>query len=116
VNANAGDARRHAPRLPFLPRASLFIVSCMDCRIDPEEYLGLEFGQGASRAQHGRADRAGGHPGHRLRRLPRRRQAPDGPYFEVAIIHHTDCGSRLLEDEQLRHGFAERGGCSPPAG
>jgi hypothetical protein len=35
---------------------------------------------------------------------------PDGPYFEVAIVHHTGCGSRLLEDEQLRHGFAERGG------
>jgi carbonic anhydrase len=27
-----------------------------------------------------------------------------------AVIHHTDCGSRLLEDERLRHGFAERGG------
>jgi carbonic anhydrase len=26
-------------------------------------------------------------------------KAPDGPYFEVAIIHHTDCGSRLLEDD-----------------
>ena len=37
-------------------------------------------------------------------------KAPDGPYFEVAIIHHTDCGSRLLEDDQLRHDFAERGG------
>ena len=34
-------------------------------------------------------------------------KAPEGPYFEVAIIHHTQCGSRLLEDEELRHGFAE---------
>ena len=34
--------------------------------------------------------------------------APDGPYFEVAIIHHTDCGSRLLEHDQLRHDSAER--------
>lgn len=34
----------------------------------------------------------------------------EGPYFEAAIVHHTDCGSRLLEDEQLRHGFAERSG------
>jgi carbonic anhydrase len=35
-------------------------------------------------------------------------KAPGGPYFEVAIIHHTDCGSTLLADDDLRHGFAQR--------
>jgi len=35
-------------------------------------------------------------------------KAPKGPYFEVAIIHHTDCGSTLLADDELRHGFAQR--------
>lgn len=35
-------------------------------------------------------------------------KAPEGPYFEVAIIHHADCGSTLLADDELRHGFAER--------
>lgn len=34
-------------------------------------------------------------------------KAPDGPYFEAAIIHHTDCGSGLLADEELRHGFSQ---------
>jgi carbonic anhydrase len=24
--------------------------------------------------------------------------SPEGPYFEAAVVHHTDCGSRLLED------------------
>jgi hypothetical protein len=37
-------------------------------------------------------------------------KAPEGPYFEAAIIHHTDCGSGLLADEPLRHGFAQRTG------
>jgi carbonic anhydrase len=37
-------------------------------------------------------------------------KAPQGPYFEVAIIHHTDCGSTLLADDDLRHGFAQRVG------
>jgi carbonic anhydrase len=37
-------------------------------------------------------------------------KAPEGPYFEVAIIHHTDCGSTLLADDELRHGFAQRAG------
>ena len=32
----------------------------------------------------------------------------EGPWFEVAIIHHTDCGSTLLADDELRHGFGER--------
>ena len=32
-------------------------------------------------------------------------KAPEDPYFEVAIIHHTDCGSTLLADDELRHGF-----------
>jgi len=35
-------------------------------------------------------------------------KAPDGPWFEVAIIHPTDCGSTLLADDNLRHGFAQR--------
>ncbi len=35
-------------------------------------------------------------------------KAPEGPYFEVAIIHHPDCGSTLLADDELRHGFAQR--------
>ena len=37
-------------------------------------------------------------------------KAPEGPYFEAAIIHHTDCGSGLLADEPLRHRFAQRTG------
>jgi carbonic anhydrase len=37
-------------------------------------------------------------------------KAPDGPYFEAAIIHHTDCGSGLLGDEESRHGFSQRTG------
>jgi carbonic anhydrase len=37
-------------------------------------------------------------------------KAPEGPYFEAAIIHHTDCGSGLLADQTLRHGFAQRSG------
>jgi carbonic anhydrase len=37
-------------------------------------------------------------------------KAPEGPWFEVAIIHHTDCGSTLLADDELRHGFAQRVG------
>ena len=51
-----------------------------------------------------------GHPGPLLHRLLGREQGTRGPLLEAAIIHHTDCGSGLLADEGLRHGFAQRTG------
>lgn len=38
-------------------------------------------------------------------------KAPEqAPWFELAVIHHTDCGSALLADDDLRHAFIERTG------
>lgn len=43
-------------------------------------------------------------------------KAPAGsPWFELAVIHHTDCGSGLLADERLRHDFAARTGADQAA-
>jgi carbonic anhydrase len=33
---------------------------------------------------------------------------PDGPLFEVAVIHHTQCGSAALADDSFRRRYAER--------
>jgi carbonic anhydrase len=33
---------------------------------------------------------------------------PDGPLFEVAVIHHTQCGTGALADDTFRHRYAER--------
>jgi carbonic anhydrase len=33
---------------------------------------------------------------------------PDGPLFEVAVIHHTQCGSGALADDAFRGRYAER--------
>jgi carbonic anhydrase len=35
---------------------------------------------------------------------------PDADWFEVAVIHHTDCGSGLLARDDLRAGYTARGG------
>jgi AraC-like DNA-binding protein len=35
-------------------------------------------------------------------------KTPDADWFELAVMHHTDCGSALFADEDLRHGFAAR--------
>ena len=33
---------------------------------------------------------------------------PDGPLFEVAVIHHTQCGTGALADDTFRHRYAQR--------
>jgi carbonic anhydrase len=101
---------RNTPRLPFLPFKGLYVVTCIDPRTDPADFLGLQFAEAiVERAVGGRVTDAIiqdlSYIGYLVETL-----APDGPYFEVAVIHHTDCGSRLLEDPQLRHGFALRSG------
>ena len=39
------DARRNVPALPFIPRQNLYIVICIDCRVDPAQILGIELGE-----------------------------------------------------------------------
>jgi carbonic anhydrase len=33
---------------------------------------------------------------------------PDGPLFEVAVIHHTQCGAGALADDTFRRRYAQR--------
>ena len=42
------DARQNVPALPFLPRQALYIVICIDGRVDPARTLGLELGPGSA--------------------------------------------------------------------
>lgn len=104
----ATDARLNVPALPFLPFLSLYIVTCIDPRVDPAQTLGVGMGEAVvERNIGGRVTpaliRDISYIGYLVES-----KAPDGPWFEVAIIHHTDCGSTLLADDELRHGFAMR--------
>jgi carbonic anhydrase len=92
----------------FIPNLNLYIVTCIDCRVDPAQVLGVRLGEAlVQRNIGGRitpaviADIACA--GYLVDT-----KAPEGPYFEVAIVHHTDCGSTLLADDEPRHGFAQR--------
>jgi carbonic anhydrase len=106
----SSGAWRNTPRLPFVPFKSLYIITCIDPRTDPADFLGLQFGDAiVARSIGGRVTDAV------IRDLAYigylvETKAPEGPYFEAAVIHHTDCGSRLLEDPDLRRGFARRTG------
>jgi carbonic anhydrase len=106
----ASGVRYNTPRLPFLPHKGLYVITCIDPRVDPAEFLGPEFGEAiVARTVGGRVTPAiiqdVAYIGYLVET-----KAPDGPYFEAAIIHHTDCGSCLLADEELGHGFSQRTG------
>jgi carbonic anhydrase len=106
----ASDVWHNTPRLPFLPHKGLYVITCIDPRVDPAEFLGLEFGEAiVARTVGGRVIPAVIQDVAYIGYLVETK-AQDGPYFEVAIIHHTDCGSGLLADEELRHGFSQRTG------
>jgi len=102
------DARRDVPALPFLPRQGLYIVICIDCRVDPAQILGIELGDALVQRNIGGRVTPAVIADIAYAAYLVQTKAPQGPWFEVAVIHHTDCGSTLLADDDLRHRYAQR--------
>jgi carbonic anhydrase len=105
----ATDAKDRVPAIPFIPNRQLYVITCIDPRVDPADILGLELGDAiVARTVGGRVTPA------MLQDLAwisylHEVKTPDAPWFEVVVIHHTACGSGFFADEELRHGFVERG-------
>jgi carbonic anhydrase len=90
------------------PNLRLFVITCLDPRVDPAHFLGL----GLSDAMVVR--NAGG------RVTPEvindvafigqlaENVLSEGPLFEVAVIHHTQCGTGALVDDGFRRRYAQR--------
>src|SRR2546430_15428036 len=104
----ATDARHNVPALPFIPFLNLYIVTCIDCRVDPVEILGIKLGGAlVERNIGGRVTPAV------IRDIAYasylvESKAPEGPRFEAAILHHTARGPTLLAADDPRHGSAHR--------
>jgi carbonic anhydrase len=103
------DAKNRVPQIPFIPNRQLYVITCIDPRVDPADILGLELGDAiVARNVGGRVtasvlqDVAWISYLHEVK-------TPGAEWFEIAVIHHTDCGSGLFADDELRHGFAARG-------
>ena len=103
-------SKRSAPR-PTCRAGTVSTSSChRPARTDPAVFLGLDYGEAiVARTAGGRVTPAVA-VGVAYMSFLVETQAPEGPYFEVAIIHHTDCGTRLLEEPELRRRFAGRTG------
>jgi carbonic anhydrase len=106
----ATDAKDKVPAIPFIPNRGLFVITCIDPRVDPADTLGLELGDAiVLRVVGGRVTPAVLADVAYISYLVET-MSPHGPWFEIAVIHHTDCGSGLLADEELRQDFAQRSG------
>jgi carbonic anhydrase len=103
------DAKDRVPEIPFIPTMQTYVITCIDPRVDPAQVLGLELGDAiVARNVGGRVTPAVVQDLAWISYL-HEVKTPDADWFELAVVHHTDCGSALLADAALRHGFAERG-------
>jgi carbonic anhydrase len=89
------------------PAAHVIIVTCLDHRVDPAITLGLKLGDApVLRNAGGRVTRPVIEEIAYLAFLGQRMsggQLTDDSRLEVAIIHHTQCGTGLLADPGFRH-------------
>jgi carbonic anhydrase len=106
-NRAFADAAGHEGPGMF-PSLRLLVVACLDSRVDPAHVLGLDLGDAmVLRNGGGRITPEAINNIAFVGELAAK-AVPDGPLFEVAVIHHTDCGSGLLADDDFRHRFAQR--------
>lgn len=94
-----------------MPSHQVFVVSCLDARTDPAHYLGLEPGEAlVLRNAGGRVTPEVIEEVAFIAAVTEFMFGDDAPAFEVAVVHHTGCGTGLLADPTFRTGFAERVG------
>ncbi len=92
------------------PTLGLFVITCLDPRVDPAHFLGLDLGDAmVVRNVGGRVTpeviRDVAFIGQLAETMLR-----DGAQFEVAVIHHNQCGSGALVDDAFRRTYARRTG------
>ena len=100
-------ARGHKDAVVF-PNLRLFVITCLDPRVDPAHFLGLELSEAiVVRNVGGRVTPEVINNVAFIGQLAEN-LLPDGPLFEVAVIHHTQCGAGALADATFRRGYAQR--------
>jgi carbonic anhydrase len=108
--------RDHGPQPLAPPTASLVLIACLDHRVDPAIILGLRLGDApVIRNAGGRVTPPVIHDVAYLAFLARRVFQLSGPLFEVAVLHHTQCGTGFLADPDFRGEAATATGLSEAA-
>jgi carbonic anhydrase len=94
-------------RASIVAKHPVYVITCLDPRTDPSAFLELDLGDATViRNAGGRVSpdvlKDLAYIGYLSNTI-----VPGGPRFEVAVIHHNNCGTHFLADEDFRRGFAE---------
>jgi carbonic anhydrase len=116
LDRNEQFARTYTPIALGPPSAQLLIVTCLDHRVDPAIILGLQLGDApVIRNAGGRVTPAViddiAYLAYLAGQLFGGQVAADS-LFEVAVVHHTQCGTSFLADPGFRRQAAEATGLS----
>jgi carbonic anhydrase len=97
------------------PNLRLFVITCLDPRVDPAHILGLGLSDAVVlRNVGGRVTPEVINDVAFIAQLAESMLA-GGPLFDVAVIHHTQCGTGALADDTFRRRYAERIGADESA-
>jgi carbonic anhydrase len=119
LERNEQFAHAYTPVALGPPAARMLVVTCLDHRVDPAIVLGLRLGDApVIRNAGGRVTPAViddiAYLAFLAEQLFADQLAAD-TLFEVAVIHHTQCGTGLLADPGFRHQAAEATGLAEAA-
>ena len=92
--------------VPGRPTRNLAVVTCMDCRLDPREMLGLAKGEA-----HIMRNAGGVLTDDMVRSLVMSQRALGTR--EVMIVHHTRCGMEGVDDEDFTDHLEQETGARP---
>ena len=119
LDRNELFARDYTPVPLGPPATQTLIVTCLDHRVDPALFLGLRLGDApVIRNAGGRVTQAVIGDIAYLAFLAGQLfagQGTDGTLFEVAVIHHTQCGTGFLADPGFLRQAAEATGLQEAA-
>ena len=111
LERNEQFASTYTPAPLGPPTAQVLIVTCLDHRVDPAITLGLWLGDASViRNAGGRVTQAVIDDLAYLAEQLFGGQDADDRLFEVAVVHHTQCGTGLLADPSFRHQAAQATG------
>jgi carbonic anhydrase len=97
------------------PNLRLFVITCLDPRVDPAHFLGLALSDAmVVRNVGGRVTPEVINDAAFISQLTEN-IVPDGPMFEIAVVHHTQCGTGAFADDAFRRRYAERIGADESA-
>ena len=106
-NRSFAAAGGHQGAVVF-PNLRLYVITCLDPRVDPAHFLGL--GLSDAMVVRNVGGRVTDEVIDDIAFISQLAETvmPDGPLFEVAVIHHTQCGTGALADDTFRRRYAER--------